>query len=206
MLSTDIVRRLAGLAITLVGLVALSGCVITSEKNLVEPSALVTPLPASFTMYPYKEGPGGFIAADDKPVSFTLSGQTYVVSDNSMTLQFEPLSGETYLLAVGGEEPGTIYGTLTYHEGVAAMRVMLSGDPKEAVEAIKSTAPAGVSDDLVYDRDGLKVTRRATLDFAIGKLVAGELPTDTLIAYIGDASATPPTAIVETDGVFAPAK
>lgn len=204
--SLNAVRRLAALALAIVGLAALSGCVITSETNLVETSALVTPLPASFTMYPYKEGPGGFIAADDKPVSFTLSGKTYLVSDNSMTLQFEPLSGETYLLAVGGEEPGTIYGTLTYHEGVAAMRMMLSGDPKEFVEAIKSTAPAEVAADLDYSQDGLTVTRRATLDFAIGKLVAGDLPSDMLIAYIGDASETPPTAIIETDGVFAPAK
>lgn len=204
--SLNAVRRLAPLAMAIVGLAALSGCVITSETNLVETSALVTPLPASFTMYPYKEGPGGFIAADDKPVEFTLSGKTYVVSDNSMTLQFEPLSGETYLMAVGGEEPGTIYGTLTYHEGVAAMRMMLSGDPKDSVEAIKSTAPAEVAADLDYSRDGLTVTRRATLDFAIGKLVAGDLPSDTLIAYIGEASETPPTAIVETDGVFAPAK
>lgn len=206
MSSLNAVRRLAALAMAIVGLAALSGCVITSETNLVETSALVTPLPASFTMYPYKEGPGGFIAADDKPVEFTLSGKTYVVSDNSMTLQFEPLSGETYLMAVGGEEPGTIYGTLTYHEGVAAMRMMLSGDPKDSVEAIKSTAPAEVAADLDYSQDGLTVTRRATLDFAIGKLVAGDLPSDTLIAYIGEASETPPTAIVETDGVFVPAK
>jgi hypothetical protein len=205
-MSTNAVRRLAGLVLALVGLVALSGCVITSETNLVAPAALVTPLPSSFTMYPYKEGPGGFIAADDKPISFTLTGKTYVVSDNSMTLQFEPLSGETYLVAVGGEEPGTIYGTLTYHEGVAAIRMLLSGDPSAAVDTVKASAPSGVAEDLSYNRDGLTVTRRATLDFAIGKVVAGELPTDTLIAYIGDSSATPPTAIVETDGVFAPAK
>ena len=204
--SRPIIHRVAGLALAVVGLVALSGCVITSEASLVDTDALVTPLPASFTMYPYKEGPGGFIAADDEPATFTLSGKTYVVSDNTMSLQFEPLTGETYLLAVGGEEPGTIYGTLTYHEGVAAIRLLLAGDPNATVAAIKTKAPPEIADDLAYGRDGLTVSRRATLDFAIGELAAGDLPADTLIAFIGAPDATPPTMIVETDGVFAPAR
>ena len=200
------VRRLAGVGLAVGALVALSGCVITSATNLLDTDALVTPLPASFTMYPYKEGPGGFIAAEDEPAKFTLNGKTYVVSDKSMSLEFEPLDGETYLLAVGGEEPGTIYGTLTYRDGVAAIRLLLAGDASAAVDAIKASAAQEIADDLAYKQDGLLVSRRTTLDYAIGKLVAGDLPTETLIAFIGNDDAKLPATIVERDGQFVPGK
>lgn len=199
---TAIRTRLAALGFVLAAMVALTGCVISSATNLIDVAELVTPLPPTFTMYPFKQGPGGFIPADDKPGSFTLEGQTYVVSDRSMTLQFNLLTADTYLLAVGGEEPGTMYGTLTYTGGVAAIRLLLASDTAGAVDTLKAEAPADISGDLDYRQDGLTITTRATLDFVIGKVIAGELPTETLVAYIGPADATLPALIEETDGQF----
>src|SRR5690349_23010657 len=102
-----LLKLLAAMAVIL-----LAACTISSPTQLVGTDEGVTPLPPKFVAYGYKKGDDGiYVRTEEAPMSFAVSGNAYVASDNSMTLRFVSLDNNGYLLSVAGNEPGALYGT-----------------------------------------------------------------------------------------------
>lgn len=197
-------RRALAALLALAGMLALAGCVVQSPTNLLAGETLVTPLPASFTLYPYDKE-GGYARSDDKPMGFTRERDgTYLTTDKSMRLSFLPLGADTYLMAVGGEEPGVAYGIMRVVGDYVALSILLGNGAEDAVAALKSSASADIAADIAYSTSELAITKRPTLDAVIAAIGSGALPTETLIAFIGPADATPPDSVSYLDGKVLP--
>ena len=92
------------------------------------------------------------------------------------------------------------YETKNDSAGRAVLRTVAEGDPAPtatAIEAAMATAPAAIVADIAVVDGGIKVGRRETLDYVIGLIEAGALPTSPLVAWIGsDGNARPPARII----------
>lgn len=189
---------IAAAAITL-----LAACTVSSPTQLVTGDEAVTPLPAKFVAYGYKQGEDdGYTRTEEAPMSFALSGNAYVASDNSMTLRFVPLDNNGYLLSVSGNEPGALYGTAWVKGQIVVIRMILADNADVALEKAKSASPPGIASDIVTSDGGLGVTRRETLDYLVSLMRKGTVPTSPLVAWITeDPDAVTPTKIVkDADG------
>lgn len=198
----SMLRRVVGLAaIAAIGLV-LAACTLSSDTDLVAADALATPLPASFAMFPYKADGADYVRTDDAATDYALEGDTYIAGDRSMTIRFIALEGDTYLMAASGAEPGALYGTIWIRDDVVAIRMIFGDGLEAAIDAATAGAPAAIVADIAVAEGGIKVTRRETLDYVIGLIEAGTLPTSPLVAWIGpEGNATPPARLVaEGDG------
>lgn len=193
----SMLRRVVGLAATLaIGLV-LAACTLSSDTDLVAADAPATPLPASFAMFPYKLEGADYVRTDDAATDYALEGSAYIAGDRSMTIRFIPLEGDTYLMATSGAEPGALYGTVWIKDSVVAIRMIFGDGLEAAIETATAGAPAAIVADIAVAEGGIKVAKRETLDYVIGLIRDGTLPTSPLVAWIGpDGNATPPARIV----------
>lgn len=189
---------IAAAAITL-----LAACTVSSPTQLVTADEAVTPLPAKFVAYGYKQGEDdAYTRTEEAPMSFALSGNAYVASDNSMTLRFVPLDNNGYLLSVSGNEPGALYGTAWVKGQIVVIRMILADNADVALEKAKSASPPAIASDIITSDGGLGVTRRETLDHLVSLMRKGTVPTSPLVAWVTeDPDATTPTRIVkDADG------
>lgn len=194
-------RRLLLALLALCAPILLSACVIQSETDLVAADPHVTPLPQTFTMFPYNKGEGGYRRAEDQPTTFTLGrDQRYVSADGKMALGFLPLATDTYVLTATADDTGTIYGTMIVRGDFVEWHIVFSAGAEVAIKTITASAPPAIAADLAYSSSQLAITTRPTLDYLIARIVTGELPTEPLLAYIGPADANPPDAVEITDG------
>jgi hypothetical protein len=195
-------RRLLKL-IAAMALISLAACTISSPTQLVGTDEGVTPLPAKFVAYGYKKGDDGIYArTEEAPMSFALSGNAYVASDNSMTLRFVPLDNNGYLLSVGGNEPGALYGTAWVKGQIVVIRLMLADDADVALEKAKAASPPEIASDITSSKDGVSITRRQTLDYLVALMRKSTIPTEPLVAWVTENPDAPtPTKIMkDTDG------
>ena len=177
---------------------ALGGCVISSPEMLLEATEAVAPLPDRFTMHPYAERDDGYRLSSDSPITYTRTGADYVAGDNSVTLRFAELGGDTYLVAVHGGEANTLYGTVDLHGDVLLINMVLDEIAPEALRDL----PPEIGGDVLSEEGGIIVSSRAALDHVIAQLRSGTLVTSPLVAWITtDPAATPPARIVnDADG------
>jgi hypothetical protein len=189
--------------IAVAAVILLAACTISSPTQLVGADEGVTPLPAKFVAYGYKKGDDGvYVRTEEAPMSFALSGNAYVASDNSMTLRFVPLDNNGYLLSVAGNEPGALYGTAWVKGQIVVIRLMLADDADEALEKAKAASPLEIASDITSSKDGLSITRRETLDYLVGLMRRSTVPTEPLVAWVTENPDAPtPTKIMkDTDG------
>lgn len=185
------------------GVILLTACTISSPTQLVGPDESVTPLPAKFVAYGYKRGDdGSYGRTEEAPMSFALADKAYVAADNSMTLRFVPLDNNGYLLSVGGNEPGALYGTAWVKGQIVVIRMMLADDADVAVEKAKAASPPDIASDITSSKDGLSITKRETLDHLVGLMRKSTVPTEPLVVWVTeDADAPTPTKIMkDTEG------
>lgn len=176
-------------------LVLLAGCVINGPPDLVSEGEAVTPLP-DFTFYPYSQRDGAFVLSEDDPMPFAVRGNHYDAGDGKMVVRFVPLEGDTYTLVVSGEDKEAIYGLATIDGSVLSLRVLLDSGLSQAMLDGLDDVPANITSDMKVDGGGILITRRDTLDFAIGALRTGAIPASPLVGWIGIGDAKPPARIV----------
>ena len=189
--------------IAVAGVILLAACTISSPTQLVGPDESVTPLPAKFVAYGYKKGDDGiYRRTEEAPMSFALADKAYVAADNSMTLRFVPLDDNGYLLSVGGNEPGALYGTAWVKGQIIVIRMILADDAGVALEKAKAASPPEIASDITSPKDGLSITKRETLDHLVGLIRKGTVPTSPMVAWVTeDPDAPTPTKIMkDTDG------
>lgn len=189
--------------IAVAAVIVLAACTISSPTQLVGADEGVTPLPAKIVVYGYKKGDDGvYVRTEEAPMSFALEGKAYVASDNSMTLRFVPLDNNGYLLSVGGNEPGALYGTAWVKGQIVVIRMMLADDGDVALDKAKAASPPDIATDITTADGGLSVTKRATLDHLVSLMRKSTIPTEPLVAWVAeDADAPTPTTIrKDTDG------
>lgn len=179
-------------------LMLLSACVISGPRDLVTDAEASTPLPAEFVFTPYSEQPDGtYIRTDgDKPMPFKLAGKQYDSQNGEMVLRLAPLPAtSTYLLSVEGKgETDAIYGTADVIGDIVALRIILDSKlDRAAVDALPGVTRE-LSADITLKDQGITISRRDTLDFAIDKLRSGELKAAVLLAWIG--TGEPPAKLV----------
>jgi hypothetical protein len=189
-----LLNLIAAAALTL-----LAACTISSPTQLVGADEGVTPLPATFVVYGYKQGPDdAYARTEEAPMSFTLTGNAYVASDNSMTLRFVPLDNNGYLISVAGNEPGALYGTAWLKGQIVVIRMMLADDADVAMQKAKSASPPGIANDIGTADGGLSITRRETLDHLVSLMRKGTVPTSPMVAWVAENPDAPtPTRIVK---------
>jgi hypothetical protein len=183
--------------------ILLAACTISSPTQLVGANEGVTPLPPKFVAYGYKKGDDGiYVRTEEAPMSFAVSGNAYVASDNSMTLRFVPLDNHGYLLSVAGNEPGALYGTAWVKGQIVVIRMILADDADVALEKAKAASPPDLAADITSSKDGLTITKRETLDYMVGLMRKSTVPTEPLVAWVTeDPDAVTPTKIMkDTDG------
>ncbi|MBK8085566.1 MAG: hypothetical protein IPK28_18000 [Devosia sp.] len=193
----SVLRRVLGLGVTLAISLVLAACTLSSDTDLIATDTLVTPLPAHFSMFPFKLDGADYAPTDDAPIDYALDGSAYIAGDRSMTIRFAPLGDDTYLIAASGADLGALYGTIRIDADVVAIRMVFGDGLATAIEAAMATAPAAIVADIAVVDGGIKVGRRETLDYVIGLIEAGALPTSPLVAWIGsDGNARPPARII----------
>jgi hypothetical protein len=177
--------------------ILLAACTISSPMQLLGPDEGATPLPSSIVVYGYKKGADeAWRRTEEAPISFTLSGKSYVASDNSMTLRFVALDNNGYLLSVAGNEPGALYGTAWVKGQIVVIRMMLADDGDAVIEKAKAASPPEIAADIASADGGIAITQRATLDHMISLLRQGTLATEPLVAWVAeDADAPTPATI-----------
>jgi hypothetical protein len=184
--------------------ILLAACTISSPTQLVGADEGATPLPATFVVYGYKQGQddNAYTRSEEAPMRFALKGNAYIAADNSMTLRFVPLDNNGYLLSVGGNEPGALYGTAWVKGQIVVVRVMLADDSSVALHKAKAASPPQLAMDITSSKDGLTVTKRETLDQLVKLIRKGTVPTSPLVAWVTeDPDAPTPTRIVkDTEG------
>ena len=192
-------RRIAANLLALCGLIiVLAACTLASRENFTTADEAVTPLPASFAFFGYADRPGGFVRTEEAGEILKLEGKGYVSADNSMSVYFVPLAGNTYLLAATAAE-GTIYGIAKlYDTGVVEVRVAFDAGLEEALAA--AAAPAAIAAALKVTDGSIEVTSREALDFVIALIVGDKLPTAQLIGYVGATPDSPTPASINRDG------
>lgn len=193
-----VLNLMAAAALTL-----LAACTISSPTQLVGADEAVTPLPAKFVVYGYKQGSdSAYARTEEAPISFELRDRAYVAADNSMTLRFVPLDNHGYLVSVAGNEPGALYGTAWVKGQIVVVRMMLADDIDVALHKAKAASPPELAADITDSKDGLTVTRRATLDQLVTLIRKGIVPTSPLVAWVTeDPDAPTPTRISkDTEG------
>jgi len=189
--------------IAALGLTLLAGCTVSSPTQLVAPDEGVTPLPAKFVAYGYKKGDDGiYVRTEEAPMSFAVSGNAYLASDNSMTLSFVPLDDHGYLLSVAGNEPGALYGTAWVKGQIVVIRLMLADDAVVALEKAKAASPPAIASDITSSKDGLSITKREALDHVVALMRNGTVTTEPLVVWVTENPDAPtPTKIMkDTDG------
>ena len=194
----SLLNLIAAVAVTL-----LAACTISSPTQLVGADEGVTPLPAKFVAYGYKKGDDGiYVRTEEAPMSFAVSGNAYVASDNSMTLRFVPLDNHGYLLSVAGNDPGAVYGTAWVKGQIVVIRLILADDADVALEKAKAASSPEIASDITTADDGLSITRRDTLDHLVSLMRKGTVATSPLVAWVTeDPDAPTPTKIMkDTDG------
>lgn len=190
-------HRLPLLAIVALGL---SGCVISSPEQLIDPAEAITPLPDSFTMYPYAERDGGYALSSDAPVVYTRDGTDYFAGDDSLILRFADLPGhESHVISVQGNQANTLYGTLEVLGDILRIRIMLSEIGPDALRDL----PAEISGAIHAEDGGLIVSSRPALDLVMARLAEGQLVSSPLVAWIStNPDASPPaTLLIEGDTI-----
>lgn len=181
----------------------LAACTISSPTSLVGADEGATPLPGKFVVYGYKKGEDEiWRRTEEAPMSFALDGRSYVASDNSMTLRFVPLDNNGYLLSVGGNEPGALYGTAWVKGQIVVIRMMLADDADAASQKAKAASPPEIAGDITTADGGLSVTRRDTLDHLVSLMRKSIVPTEPLVAWVAENpdAPTPTTIRKDTDG------
>jgi hypothetical protein len=177
--------------------ILLAACTISSPTQLVGADEGATPLPAKFVAYGYKQGSGNaYTRTEEAPMSFALDGNAYVAADNSMTLRFVPLDNNGYLVSVGGNEPGALYGTAWVKGHIVVVRMMLADDADVALQKARAASPPQLASDIGSSKDGLTVTKRETLDQLVTLIRKGTVPTSPLVAWVTENPDAPtPTSI-----------
>jgi hypothetical protein len=200
-------KMIARLCAALLLPLLLAACTISGPVDLVSEAESVTPLPAAFTFHPYvKQKEGGYALSPDDPMQFTQVGNQYESADGAMAVRFVPLDGDTYALAVIGEEREALYGTATLLDEVLVLRVVLdSGLTAEVADAI-GDIPEEIAADLQPQRSGITITRRDSLDFVLSKVHAGSIPTSPLLGWIGADGADPPAMLQPEADWFEPTR
>jgi hypothetical protein len=189
--------------IAVAAVILLAACTISSPTPLVGADEGATPLPAKIVVYGYKKGEDQiWRRTEEAPMSFALEGKAYVAADNSMTLRFVPLDNNGYLLSVGGNEPGALYGTAWVKGQIVVIRMMLADDADAALEKAKAASPPEIASDITIADGGLSVTKRETLDHVVSLVRKSTVPTEPLVAWVAEnADAPTPTMIrKDTDG------
>jgi len=190
-----LLNLIAAAAVTL-----LAACTVSSPTQLVTTDESVTPLPAKFVAYGYKKGDDEvWRRTEEAPMSFVLSGKAYVAADNSMTLRFVPLDNNGYLLSVGGNEPGALYGTAWVKGQIIVIRMMLADDADVALEKARAASPPEIASDIASSKDGLMVTKRETLDHLVGLMRQSTVPTEPLVAWVTEDSDAPTPTTIRKD-------
>jgi hypothetical protein len=201
--------RVAGLFAVAAACLLLGGCVLASKTNLIATSELAWPFAGDFTMFPYSQAKdaNGFTPTEGEgPTLFAKGPEGYASSE--MTVEFVKLGDDTYLIgAGGGGSPGELYGVATLRNGAAGVQMVFSDSLKDSIEAIKAKAPAEIAADISFSDGGIEITQRATLDYLVGLIHEGSLPTEPVVAYLStDPKAAPPARLVpDGTGGFKPA-
>ncbi len=197
--------RLIGLLATLsIGLL-LAACTLSSDTDLVAGETLATPLPGTFAIFAYRQQEDAWVRTDEAALDFRREGDAYLAGDRSMTVRFVPLADSTYLIAANGAEPGALYGTAWIGGDILAIRMVFDDGLEAAVATLASDLPPEIASDIVVTDDGIKVTRRQTLDRVVAAIRSDALPMALLVAWIGpDGNAVPPARIVADGEGFKP--
>lgn len=192
-------RRLAAKLLAVFGvLVLLAACTLSSKEKLVTDNEATTPLPQSFTFFAYTEKPEGFVRTDEAGQTFTLNGKGYTNPDGAMAAYFVPLEGNTYLLALSAAD-GNLYGVANFFDaGVLQINMVFGTGLEQAIA--DAAVPAPIASTLTVSDGGIEVTSREALDFVVGLIAEGKLPTAPLIAYVGETPESPTPATITRDG------
>lgn len=192
-------RRPAANLLAVFGVVLLlAACTLSSKEKLVTDDEATTPLPQSFAFFSYTEKPEGFVRTDEAGQTFTLDGKGYVNPDGTMTAYFVPLAGNTYLLAASGAD-SSLYGVARlFDTGIMQIDMVFGAGLEQAIAA--AAAPTAITSALTVSDGGIEVTSREALDFVIGLIVGGKLPTAPLIAYVGETAESPTPTAITKDG------
>lgn len=197
MTPTACLRRAAGLTISgLFGLV-LSGCMLISETSLIDPSEGQALFEEAFIFAPYDNGDDILPLAKDAPQGdFTYANGGYSAPDGTMTVYFlPPPDGGDYLMLAVLASDGAMYGTAHRDRaGITELRLVFAAGLADKANLL----PPGV--DLADG--GIQITRRADLDAIIPLIANGTLPTSPLIAYVG--GDTPPPTIIRDGDWYRP--
>lgn len=192
-------RRPAANLLAVFGVVILlAACTLSSKEKLVTDTDATTPLPQSFAFFTYTEKPEGIVRTDEAGQIFTLNGKGYVNPDGTMTAYFVPLEGNTFLLALAAAD-SSLYGVARlFDDGVLQIDMVFGAGLEQAIA--DAAVPAPVASALTVSDGGIEVTSREALDFVIGLIAEGKLPTAPLIAYVGETAESPTPAAITRDG------
>lgn len=183
--------------------ILLAACTISSPTQLVGADEGATPLPPKIVVFGYKKDDDEiWRRTAEAPRGFALDGHGYVADDNSMSLRFVPLDNNGYLISVGGNEPGALYGTAWVKGQILVIRMILGEDADTAVQKAKAASPPEIASDITRGKDGLTITRRATLDHLVELMRKNTVATEPLVAWVAeDQDAPTPTTIrKDTEG------
>lgn len=193
-------RRPAANLLAVFGVVLLlAACTLSSKEKLVTDNEAVTPFPQSFVFFTYTDKPEGFVRTEEAGQVFTLSGKGYTNADGTMTAYFVPLEENTYLLALSAPD-ASLYGVAhLFDTGVLQIDMVFDSGLEQAIA--DAAAPAPIASALTVGSDGgIEVTSREALDFVIGLIAEGKLPTAPLVAYVGETVESPTPAAITRDG------
>lgn len=192
-------RRLAANLLALFGVVILlAACTLSSKEKLVTDNEATTPLPQSFAFFTYTDKPEGFIRTEEAGQVYTLDGKGYASADKTMNVYFVPLEANTYLMAVVAAD-GSLYGVAhLFDTGVLQIDMVFDTGIEQAIA--DAAAPAPIASALSVSDGGIEVTSREALDFVIGLIAEGKLPTAPLVAYVGETPESPTPASIAKDG------
>lgn len=208
MASIPPLRRLALLLLGLCAALLLAGCTITSQRPLIAESNGVTPLPDAFVLFPYEQGPDGYLRSRDPPVSFSRVDNHYESADvpdikGRLAIQFIPAGSDFLLGARETGAPAMTYGFARYADGVLVLWLSPAAATSAAIERARQSAMpkeinalAGV---VTHPRtDAITVRNRAALDVLADLFAAGRLPMGPpSVAWLSeDPDATAPTRLV----------
>lgn len=177
--------------------ILLAACTISSPTQLIGADEGVTPLPAKVVVYGFKQDDDEiWRRTAEAPRGFSLHGKAYVADDNSMSLRFVPLDNNGYLISVGGNEPGALYGAAWVKGQIVVIRMMLTEQADVAMRKAKAASPPEIASDITRGKDGLSITKRATLDHLVKLMRKNTVATEPLVVWVAeDANAPTPTTI-----------
>jgi hypothetical protein len=168
-------------------LTLLCACTISSPTQLANSNESVTPLPEQFVAYGYKQGEANSYARTrEAPTRYIRSGNAYVASDNSMTLNFVPLDDHGYLLSVAGNGTGALYGTAWVKGQIVVIRMMLDDDADTILNKARMASPPDIASDISRGDSGLTITKRRTLDHLVDLMRKGTVPTQALVVWVSE--------------------